>query len=76
MERKSDQLLENGLCRTEHLTVDGAIGHSLDWTADEKRKRAKHLRLFMVEDASSIDNEEDPEEDRLDSHQGDRSLCE
>ena len=24
----------NGLCRNEYLTVDGAIGRLLDWTAD------------------------------------------
>jgi len=77
MQRESDQLIQDGLCRTDNLTVDGAIGHLLDWTADEKWERIKYLRLFTVEkNAGSIDEEEDPEGDRLYLHQGDRSLLE
>lgn len=64
MERKSDQLMSSDLCETEYLTVDGAIGHFLDWTAVKRWGQIKYLRLFMVENAW-FDEEEDPEGDQL-----------
>lgn len=64
MERKSDQLISSDLCETEFLTVDGAIGHFLDWTGVKKWGQIKYLRLFMVENAG-FDEEEDPEGDQL-----------